>query len=85
MGATLTLRKSTRVWTAVFVAALVANAVIDRAAPESGCWGLLAKAVAAQAAFILLWRGGRAAFRHVMRRLTLRLAFSYLLIDRGGR
>lgn len=80
MGATLTLRKSTRVWTAVFVAALVANAVIDRAAPESGCWGLLAKAVAAQAAFILLWRGGRAAFRHVMRRLTLRLAFSYLLI-----
>jgi serine phosphatase RsbU (regulator of sigma subunit) len=80
MGAAVTLRKSTRVWIAVFVVAVIASVVIDRAARDSGCWGLLAKAVAAQAAFILLWRASRAAFRLVMRRLTLRLAFSYFLI-----
>jgi len=74
------LRKSTRVWIVVFAAALAASIVIHRAAPESGCWGLVATAVAAQAAFILLWRAGAAAFRVVVRRLTLRLAFSYFLI-----
>jgi len=74
------LRKSTRVWIVVLVAALAASIVIHRAAPESGCWGLIATALAAQAAFILLWRAGAAAFRVVVRRLTLRLAFSYFLI-----
>lgn len=76
----MALRKSTRVWIVILVVAIVASAVIDRAAPDSGCWSLAAKALAAQAAFILLWRATRAAFRHVMRRLTLRLAFSYFLI-----
>ena len=80
MGATLTLRKSTRVWLVVLVGAVIASVAIDRASPESGCWGLLAKAVVAQAAFILLWRAGMAAFRLIIRRLTLRLAFSYFLI-----
>ncbi len=47
----------------MLVAALAAAIVIDRAAPESGCWSLVAKLLAAQAAFILLWRAGAAAFR----------------------
>ncbi len=74
------VRKSTRIWLAVLAAAVLASILVDRAAPESGCWSLLAKAVAAQAAFILLWRLGVALFRVIVRRLTLRLAFSYFLI-----
>ncbi len=76
----MALRKSTRIWLVVLVAALAVSAVIDRAAPENGCWGLLVKAIAAQAALILLWRVGAAAFRLIVRRLALRLAFSYFLI-----
>ena len=78
--APVTLRKSTRIWLAVFAAAVIASIVLHHAAPESGCWSLLVALVAAQAAFILLWRGARALFRLVIRRLTLRLAFSYFLI-----
>ena len=78
--AQVALRKSTRVWIVVLVAALAASAAIDRAAPESGCWSVIAKAIAAQAAFILLWRLGVGAFRLIVRRLALRLAFSYFLI-----
>jgi serine phosphatase RsbU (regulator of sigma subunit) len=75
------LRKSTRIWFVVLVVALTASVVIERAAPaDSGCWDLIAKAVAAQAAFILVWRAGAAAFRVIVRRLALRLAFSYFLI-----
>jgi hypothetical protein len=74
------LRKSTRIWLVVLVAALAVSVVINRAAPESGCWGLLVSAIAAQAALILLWRVGAAAFRLIVRRLALRLAFSYFLI-----
>ncbi len=76
----MALRKSTRIWLVVLVVAVAASVVIDRAAPESGCWALLAKAVTAQAAFILLWRLGVALFRVIIRRLALRLAFSYFLI-----
>ncbi|HEV7499968.1 MAG TPA: hypothetical protein VGQ33_08200, partial [Vicinamibacteria bacterium] len=76
----MTLRKSTRVWLVVLAVAVAAAIVIERAAPESGCWALIAKAIAAQAAFLLLWRAGAAAFGHVIRRLSLRLAFSYFLI-----
>jgi len=64
----------------VLAAAVAAAVLIERAAPKSGCWALIAKAVAAQAAFILLWRAGAALFRLIVRRLALRLAFSYFLI-----
>jgi serine phosphatase RsbU (regulator of sigma subunit) len=74
------LRKSTKIWLAVLAAAIVADIVIHRVASESGCWGLVAALVIAQAACILLWRAGAAAFRVIVRRLTLRLAFSYFLI-----
>jgi serine phosphatase RsbU (regulator of sigma subunit) len=76
----VTLRKSTRVWIVVLVVAVAASAVIGRAASDSGCWGPIATALAMLAAFILLWRIGVAAFRLIVRRLALRLAFSYFLI-----
>lgn len=74
------LRKSTRTWIAVLVVAVVAAAVLERSASVSGCWTLFAKLLAVQAACILLWRAGAALFRAIVRRLTLRLAFSYFLI-----
>ena len=78
--AQVALRKSTRIWFAVLAAAIVASIVLDRTEAASGCWTLLVKAVAAQAAFILLWRAGKAASRVIVSRLALRLAFSYFLI-----
>lgn len=74
------LRKSTRTWIAVLVVAVGLSLVLERSAAVSGCWTLLAKLVAAQAACILLWRGGVVLVRLIVRRLTLRLAFSYFLI-----
>lgn len=76
----MSLRKSTRVWIAVFATAIVAAIVLNHAAPDSGCWSIVIALVAAQAACILLWRAGRALFGLIIRRLTLRLAFSYFLI-----
>jgi serine phosphatase RsbU (regulator of sigma subunit) len=76
----VSLRKSTRIWLVVLAAAVVASIVLHRAAPESGCWSIVVVLIAAQAACILLWRSGRALFRLIGRRLTLRLAFSYFLI-----
>ncbi len=76
----MTLRKSTWVWLAVLAAAVIAGIAMDRTQGETGCARLIVGAIAAQAAFILIWRAGRAAFRVVVRRLTLRLAFSYFLI-----
>ncbi len=74
------LRKSTRVWLVVLTAATTVSIVVHRAVPDSGCLGILAGLVAALAACILLWRLSVAAFRLIVRRLTLRLAFSYFLI-----
>jgi len=74
------VRKSTRVWFVVLAAAIAANVVVERAVPASGCWHVVLILVAAQAACILLWRSGMALFRLIVRRLTLRLAFSYFLI-----
>ena len=76
----MALRKSTRIWFGVLVGAIAANGILERAALKSGCWALLAKLVIAQAACVLLWRAGMALFRLIIRRLTLRLAFSYFLI-----
>jgi serine phosphatase RsbU (regulator of sigma subunit) len=74
------LRKSTRIWIVVLVVAIVASVAIHRLQPESGCWALLGALVIAQAACLLLWRGGVFLFRLIVRRLALRLAFSYFLI-----
>jgi serine phosphatase RsbU (regulator of sigma subunit) len=74
------LRKSTRTWIAVLVVAIGLSIVLQRSASVSGCWTLLAKLAAVQAALILLWRAGAVLVRLIVRRLALRLAFSYFLI-----
>lgn len=74
------LRKSTRIWLIIFAAALLLSLVIERTERDSGCLGLFVKSVAITAGFVLAWRVIAAAFRVIVRRLTLRLAFSYFLI-----
>jgi serine phosphatase RsbU (regulator of sigma subunit) len=53
---------------------------IDGEADRLGLVGVLAFLVCITAASVLAWRATRAGFRLVVRRLTLRLAFSYFLI-----
>ncbi len=64
----------------MLVVAVVLSFVLERSASVSGCWTLLAKLAAVQAACVLLWRAGVVLVRLTVRRLTLRLAFSYFLI-----
>jgi serine phosphatase RsbU (regulator of sigma subunit) len=75
----VTLRKSTKRWLAAFGIAFVL-VQIDGDADRLGFLGVLAWIVATTAGFLLAYRAIRAAFRLVVRRLTLRLAFSYFLI-----
>jgi HAMP domain-containing protein len=77
----VTLTKSTKRWLAAFAIAVVLI-VIDggAAANRLGILGALAWMAFVAACLVLLFRGVRAAFRLVVRRLTLRLAFSYFLI-----
>ncbi len=75
----MTLRPSTKKWLAVFAAAVVL-AAIDGEADRLGFVGVLAWMAAVAAGIVLAFRAIVAAFRLVVRRLTLRLAFSYFLI-----
>src|SRR5262245_12789346 len=79
MGAAVALRKSTRIWLAVFAVAVFADVVVHLQDVE-GCWGPLLGGVALCAGLVLLWRAVAVAFRLVVRRTSLRLAFSYFLI-----
>ncbi len=73
-------RKSTWIWLVTFVVAFAARIVLRRASENTGCLSFAALALAWNAGLILAWRGGRVLFRLVIRRLALRLAFSYFLI-----
>ena len=64
----------------MLVVAIGLSIAFQRSASVSGCWTLLAKLAAVQAALILLWRAGAVLVRLIVRRLALRLAFSYFLI-----
>jgi serine phosphatase RsbU (regulator of sigma subunit) len=75
----VTLRKSTRNWLAVLAAAIVLLA-IDGSSDRLGVLGGLAGLAALVACFVLFFRAVAALFRLIVRRLTLRLAFSYFLI-----
>ena len=75
----MALRKSTRVWLALFALAIV-GIVIDGAEDRLGFAGVLCVLLAWVSGTILAWRGGRVFFRALLHRLTLRLAFSYFLI-----
>jgi sigma-B regulation protein RsbU (phosphoserine phosphatase) len=76
----VTLRKSTKKWLVAFAVACVLIVIDGGDADRLGVLGVLAWIVADTAGCLLLFRAVRAAFRAVVRRLTLRLAFSYFLI-----
>jgi serine phosphatase RsbU (regulator of sigma subunit) len=71
------LRKSTWVWLGVLVGAEILAWILQRAGSDAGC---LAHSVSLTAAIVLCWRAARFLFGWIIRRLTLRLAFSYFLI-----
>jgi serine phosphatase RsbU (regulator of sigma subunit) len=73
------LRKSTWVYLALFVVAIVLI-VIDGSSSRLGGWGDVAVLLAFTAGPLLLWRAARAALSSIVHRLALRLAFSYFLI-----
>jgi serine phosphatase RsbU (regulator of sigma subunit) len=75
----VTLRKSTRTWLGVFAASLGAFLLLRRFAAPDCLAGLFLVALVVSAV-VLLSRVQAALFRLIVRRLTLRLAFSYFLI-----
>jgi serine phosphatase RsbU (regulator of sigma subunit) len=75
----MSIRKSTKIWLAILAGAIVLIS-IDGAADRLGPLGDLAGIVLVVACVVLVLRAVVAAFRVVVRRLTLRLAFSYFLI-----
>ncbi|HEY1249740.1 MAG TPA: SpoIIE family protein phosphatase [Thermoanaerobaculia bacterium] len=70
-------RRSTWIWLGVLVAAEVTAFVLRRAGSDAGCF---LKAVSVLAFTILFWRAAVFLFRLIIRRLSLRLAFSHFLI-----
>jgi serine phosphatase RsbU (regulator of sigma subunit) len=75
----VTLRKSTWIWLAILAAAFLVIAV-DGESERLGALGDLAVLTAILAGCVIFWKIVAAAFRLVVRRLALRLAFSYFLI-----
>jgi serine phosphatase RsbU (regulator of sigma subunit) len=76
----VTLKKRTKIWLIVFAGSAAATAILKAVSGDLGCLGSLTAALAVNAALVLLVFGIAAAFRAIVRRLMLRLAFSYLLI-----
>jgi serine phosphatase RsbU (regulator of sigma subunit) len=70
-------RRSTWIWLGVFAAAEITAWILRRAGSDAGC---LVGGVSVLAATILFWRGAIFLFRLIIRRLSLRLAFSHFLI-----
>ncbi|MEO8348535.1 MAG: hypothetical protein ABI610_06445, partial [Acidobacteriota bacterium] len=75
----MALRKSTRIWLAILAGAIVLL-TIDGSSDRLGGLGGLARLAALAACSVLFFRAVAALFRLIVRRLTLRLAFSYFLI-----
>ncbi len=76
----MALRKSTKKWLVAFAISVVLIAINGGDADRLGFLGVLAWLVATTAGCVLAYRAVLAVFRLVVRRLTLRLAFSYFLI-----
>ena len=72
-------RKSTRILLAIFAGAAVLL-LFDGSSNRLGAAAVLLRLAAIVAGIVLAWRALRWAFRLVVHRLTLRLAFSYFLI-----
>lgn len=75
----MALRKSTKTWLVVLAIAVVVL-LIDGDADRLGFLGVLAFLAAVAACLVLAFRVIAAGIRLIVRRLTLRLAFSYFLI-----
>ncbi|HZI65172.1 MAG TPA: SpoIIE family protein phosphatase, partial [Thermoanaerobaculia bacterium] len=75
----MALRKSTRIWLAILAGA-IALVAIDGESDRLGGLAALAVLALVVACVVLAFRAVAAAFRVIVRRLTLRLAFSYFLI-----
>ncbi len=71
------LRKSTWIWLGIFVAAEIVARILSSTGSEAGC---LLRSLSLLAGTILFWRAGVFLFRLIIRRLSLRLAFSHFLI-----
>jgi hypothetical protein len=76
----VSLRKSTKVWIACFAVSIAVTATMRSVRGELGCVGVVTAIAAFVSGIVLLCMGVAALFRATMRRLTLRLAFSYFLI-----
>ena len=76
----VTLKKRTKVWLIVLAGSAAATGILKAVGGDLGCLGSLTAALAVNAALVLLAFGIISAFRAIVRRLTLRLAFSYFLI-----
>jgi serine phosphatase RsbU (regulator of sigma subunit) len=70
-------RRSTWIWLGVLVAAEITAWILRRTGSEAGC---LLRVLTVLAATILFWRAGVFLFQLIIRRLSLRLAFSHFLI-----
>lgn len=77
----MALRKSTRRWTVFFGISLAAAIFLSLPRfNDAGCLRAAAVSLACMSGLVLVFRMVLAAFRAIVRRLTLRLAFSYFLI-----
>ena len=76
----MTVRKSTKKWLTAFAVAVLLLVINGGNAHRLGALGVIAWIVAWTAGTLLVFRAVRVAFRAIVRRLTLRLAFSYFLI-----
>jgi serine phosphatase RsbU (regulator of sigma subunit) len=76
----VTLRKSTKRWLAAFAIGMVLYIIDGGEADRLGPLGGLAWLVAITSGCVLGFRAIKLAFRTIVRRLSLRLAFSYFLI-----
>jgi serine phosphatase RsbU (regulator of sigma subunit) len=73
------VRRSTWIWTSVFIGAAIGGGLLDRSDAE-GWPRVLVSGILLCAGLVLTLRLVAALFRRVIRRLSLRLAFSYFLI-----
>ena len=74
------LKRITRIWLAIFAVSAPGTIILHAVRANSGCLGALTLALAILSCVVLISFGIAAAFRAIVRRLTLRLAFSYFLI-----
>ncbi len=76
----MSLKRSTKIWLLLFAVSVAVTATIHSVRADLGCLGVLTAVLAFVSGAVLLAFGIAAAFRAIIRRLTLRLAFSYFLI-----